>query len=177
MADAEGFLEFLEGGVGMFVDVGLKFFGVELTPMSPTLFRGQRAGFSGDQIPINGTPRQIKTPGGLGFGTPALNEFHHPFPQVQCIRFHASKAITLCPNVNMKYYNVKKMTTNRIRITSVLVNRFCASIPDMQTGKLLSLLAVETEAIEGIGSGHLDGQQVLVANREWLCSDGNPIGR
>jgi hypothetical protein len=80
MADAKRLLEFFEGGVGMFVDVRLEFWGVELAPMSPTLFQGQRAILGGAQIPINGTPSQIEPPGGLGFRAPALNEFHHPFP-------------------------------------------------------------------------------------------------
>ena len=80
MADAKRRLEFLEGGVRMFFDVRLEFLRVELAPMSPTLFRGQRAFLVGDQIPINGTPSQIKPPGGLGFRTTALNEFYHPFP-------------------------------------------------------------------------------------------------
>jgi len=80
MADAKRLLEFLEGGVGVLVDVRLEFFGVELAPMAPTLFRGQRAFLGGDQIPINRTPSQIKPPGGLGFRAPALNEFYHPFP-------------------------------------------------------------------------------------------------
>ena len=105
MADAEGFLEFLEGGVGMFFDVRLELLGVELAPMAPARFRGQRPSFSGGQIPVNGTPRQIKPPGGLDFGTPALNEFHHPFPQVQRISFHAGKLITICPYVNVKCYS------------------------------------------------------------------------
>ena len=73
----------------MFFDVGLEFCGVELAPMSPALFRGQRPFVGGDQIPIDRTPRQIKPPGGLGFGAAALNEFYHPFPQVQRIGFHA----------------------------------------------------------------------------------------
>ena len=105
MADAKHRLEFLEGGVGMFLDVRLEFLRVEFAPMAPTLFRGQRALFGGDQIPIDRTPGQIKPPGGLGFGAAALNEFHHPFPQVQRIGFHAHKPITLCPNVNMKCYS------------------------------------------------------------------------
>jgi len=88
----------------MFFDMRLELLGVELAPMPPALFRGQRALFGGDEIPINGTPSQIKPPGGLGFGAAALNEFHHPFPQVQRIGFHALKPITLCPNVNMKCY-------------------------------------------------------------------------
>src|SRR5208282_4376461 len=91
-------------------DVSLELLGVELAPMAPALFRGQRSGLRGIQIPINGTPRQIKTPGGLGFGTAALNEFHHPFPQVQRIGFHAHKSISLCPNVNMKCYSNARKT-------------------------------------------------------------------
>ena len=80
MADAKRLLEFLEGGVGMFVDVRLEFLGVELAPMSPAFFRDQRAFSGGDQIPINGTPNQIEPPGGLGFGAARLDVFHHPFP-------------------------------------------------------------------------------------------------
>ena len=104
MADAKDCLEFLEGGVGMVFDVNLEFLRVEFAPMSPTLFRGQRPFLGGDQIPIDGTPGQIKPPGGLGFGAAAGNEFDHPFPQVQRVSFHAKKPITLCPNVNMKCY-------------------------------------------------------------------------
>jgi len=80
MADAEGVLEFLEGGVRMFFDVRLEFFGVELAPMSPTRFRGQRALLGGGQIPVNGTPRHIEPPGRFGFGTARLDELHHSFP-------------------------------------------------------------------------------------------------
>jgi hypothetical protein len=108
MADTKDLLDFLEGGIGMFFDMRLELLGVELAPMPPALFRGQRALFGGDEIPINGTPSQIKPPGGLGFGAAALNEFHHPFPQVQRIGFHALKPITLCPNVNMKCYSGAK---------------------------------------------------------------------
>ena len=80
MADAKHPLDFLEGGVGMFFDVRLEFLRVELAPMSPALFRGQRAFLGGDQIPVNGTPSQIKPPGGLGFGAARLDELHPPFP-------------------------------------------------------------------------------------------------
>jgi hypothetical protein len=80
MADAKHPLEFLEGGVGMFFDVSLEFLGVELAPMAPALFRGQRSRLHGSQIPVNGTPSQIKPPGGLCFRATVLNEFHHPFP-------------------------------------------------------------------------------------------------
>ena len=108
MADAEGGLKFLEGGGGMLFDVGLEFFGVELAPMSPALFRGQRAILGGDQIPVDGTSRQIKPPGCLDLGAARLNEFHHPFPQIQCIGFHAKKPATQCTNVNMKCYSFRR---------------------------------------------------------------------
>lgn len=80
MADAEGVLEFLEGGVRMLFDVRLEFFGVELAPMSPALFRGQRPLLGGGQIPVNRTPSHIEPPGGFGFGAARLDELHHPFP-------------------------------------------------------------------------------------------------
>src|ERR1035438_4636306 len=107
MADAKHLLDFLEGGVGMFFDVRLKFFGVELAPFSPAGFRGERAGLAGFQIPVNGTPPHVKAPGGLGFGAAGLDEFHHPFPQVQRVSFHARKSVTICPNVNMNCYTCK----------------------------------------------------------------------
>ena len=80
MADAKHSLKFLEGRVRMLFDVNLEFLRVEFAPVSPAGFRGQRACFGGVQIPINGTPGQVKPPGSLGFGAAALNEFHHPFP-------------------------------------------------------------------------------------------------
>jgi hypothetical protein len=105
MADAKRVLDFLEGGVGMIFNMSLKFLRIEFSPMTPALFLGSTLPFlGGGQIPINGTPGQIKTPGGLGLGAAALNEFHHPFPQVQCINFHLRKPIMPCPNVKMKCY-------------------------------------------------------------------------
>jgi hypothetical protein len=104
MADAKHVLDFLEGGVGMFFNVSLKFLRIEFAPMTPALFWGQRAFLGGDQIPVNGTSGQRIPSGGLGLGAAALNEFHHPFPQVQCISFHVRKPVMLCPNVNMKCY-------------------------------------------------------------------------
>jgi len=89
MAHAKHGLEFLERGVGMFFDVRPEFLGVELAPGSPTGFRRQRPLLGGGQIPVNRTPGQIKLPGGLGLGAAAPNEFHHPFPQVQRVGFHA----------------------------------------------------------------------------------------
>ena len=105
MADTEHLLDFFEGGIGVFFDVGAEFLRVEFPPGSPARFRRQRPLFGGHQIPINGTAGQIEAPGSLDFRTPALNEFHHPFPQVQRIGFHARKPISLCPNVNVKWYN------------------------------------------------------------------------
>ena len=106
VADAKDFLEFLEGGVGMFFDVNLEFLRVEFAPMTPTGFGSQRPRLRGVQIAVNGAPTEIKAPGGPGFGAARPDEFHHPFPQVQCISFHAHKPVTLCPIVNMKFYIV-----------------------------------------------------------------------
>ena len=108
MADAEGLLEFLEGGVGMLFDVNLELLRIEFAPMTPARFRGQCPRLHGVQIAVNGAPTQFKAPGGLGFGTARPDEFHHPFPQVQRISFHARKPITLCPNVNMNCYSPRE---------------------------------------------------------------------
>jgi hypothetical protein len=89
MADTKHGLQFFERGVGMDFDVSLKFFGVKLAPGSPALFRGERAFFGGGQIAVNRAPPQIKPPGGLGLGSARMEEFDHPFPQVQRISFHA----------------------------------------------------------------------------------------
>jgi len=69
MADVKHSLDFLEGGIGMPFDMGVKFFRVEFPPAPPTGFRGQRAGLSGGQIAVNGAPTQLKTAGSFGFGT------------------------------------------------------------------------------------------------------------
>ena len=89
MADAEHLLQFLEGGIGMFGDMGAEFLRIELAPGAPACFRCQGALWGGGQIPVNRTPGQSKTPGGFDFGTAALHEFHHPFPQIQRVGFHA----------------------------------------------------------------------------------------
>ena len=112
MADAECFLEFLERGIGMFFDVSLKFLRVEFAPMSPAGFGSQCPRFHCVQIAVNAAPGQFKAAGGLDFGAAALDEFHHPFPQVQCVCSHAHKPITLCPNVNMKCYSVSANGTS-----------------------------------------------------------------
>jgi len=105
MADAEGLLEFLEGVVGMFLDVHLEFLRVEFAPLTPARFGGQRSRLHGVQIAVNGAPAQCKAPRGLGFRAARRDEFHHPFPQVQCISFHAHKLITLCANVIINCYS------------------------------------------------------------------------
>jgi len=115
MADTEYLLQFFEGGVGVFLDFGTEFLRVELAPGSPARFRRQRPLLGGHQIPINRTPGQFKPPGGLGFGAASLNEFHHPFPQVQRIGFHARKPISLCPNVNMKFY-IRNLLADRQKL-------------------------------------------------------------
>jgi len=104
MADAEHRLDFLEGRVGVFLDVGLELCGVELAPFTPARFRGERALLGGRQIPVNRATSQIKPPGSLGLGATRVEEFDHPLPQVQRISFHAQKPIRLCANVNMKCY-------------------------------------------------------------------------
>ena len=105
MADTKHRLDFLEGGVRMFFDVGLELGGVELAPFAPTLFRGERAGFGRRQIAVNRAPPQIKPPGRLGLGATRVKEFDHPFPQVQRICLHAPKLIRLCANVYMNCYS------------------------------------------------------------------------
>jgi len=94
MADAKYVLEFLKRGVGVLLDVNLEFLWVELTPMSPAFFRSQRICLHGIQIPINGASRKVEAPRGFNFRAAFADEFHDPFPQVQCISFHAHKPST-----------------------------------------------------------------------------------
>lgn len=89
MADAKDLLQFLERGVGMSLDVGMKLVRIELAPMSPARFRSQRPRLGGGYITIDGAPPHGKAPGGLDFGPASVDEPHHPFPQIQCIGFHA----------------------------------------------------------------------------------------
>ena len=53
MADTEDLLDFFEGGVGVFLDMGAKLLRVELAPGAPTGFRRQRAFLGCDQIAVN----------------------------------------------------------------------------------------------------------------------------
>ena len=111
MADRKHPLKFLEGGVGMLVDVDLEFLRVEFAPVAPAFLGGQRSGLRGGQIAVNRPPPEIKAPGGLNFGSTLVDKLHHPFPQIQCIGFHAQKPIRLCANVNMKCYNDEAVMT------------------------------------------------------------------
>jgi len=80
MADAKDPLQFLEGGVGMLLDVSVEFLRIELAPVSPAGFWGQFPRLGGVEVAIDGAPPQGEAPGGLSFGPPSLKEFHHPFP-------------------------------------------------------------------------------------------------
>jgi len=101
MADAKDRLEFLEGGVGMFFDVGLKALRVKLPPMSPAGFRGQHPGSRGRQIAVDGAPPNRKPAGGFGLAAALIDELDHPLPQIQTIGFHAHDLTILCAYVNM----------------------------------------------------------------------------
>jgi len=105
MADAKDVSEFLEGGVGMPLNTGLKFLRIELTPVTPTGFRGKGAILGGGQVAVNGTPGHAKASSRFDLGAARLDEFDHSFSQVQRIGFHARKPTSLCPNVNMKCYS------------------------------------------------------------------------
>lgn len=79
MADAKDPLEFLERGVGVFLDLGVELLRIEFAPVPPAGFGGERAGLSGRQITVDRAPTEAETPRGLGLGTAFLDEFDHPF--------------------------------------------------------------------------------------------------
>jgi hypothetical protein len=79
MADGQTGGEFVERGVGLFLDVGRKFLGVELAPLPPACFRGERARFGGGQIAIDRAPPHVKAAGRLNLGTASLEKFDDPF--------------------------------------------------------------------------------------------------
>jgi len=78
MADAKDPLEFLERGVGVFLDLGVELLRIELAPVPPTGFWSQRSLLGGGQIAVDRAPK-AETPRGLGLGTAFLDEFDHPF--------------------------------------------------------------------------------------------------
>ena len=104
MADGEGGGQFLERGRRLFFDVGRKFLGIERAPLAPTRFRGKGTGFGGAQIAIDRAPPHVKAAGGRDLGTAFLKKLHDPFPQIQCISFHAAMLVTLCAYVNVNCY-------------------------------------------------------------------------
>ena len=104
MAHAKDRLEFLERRVGMFSDMGAKFFGVELAPAPPALFRRQHARLRGGQVAIDAAAAHAEPDGRLRLPPAFTDEIHHPLPQIKCIGFHSTQPATLCANVNMKYY-------------------------------------------------------------------------
>jgi len=104
MADAKDRLEFLEGGIGLFFDVGLESLRVKFPPMPPAGFRSQRLVLRRRQIAVNRAPPDRKPAGGFDFGAAVIDEFHHPFTQIKAIGFHAREPIRLCANVNMNCY-------------------------------------------------------------------------
>ena len=113
MADAKHPLEFLEGGVGMLLDVDLEFLRVEFAPVAPAFLGGQRSRLRGGQIAVNRPPPRSKRRAASALEPPCVDEFHHPFPQIQCIGFHAQKPIRLCANVNMKCYSGSEPNAER----------------------------------------------------------------
>jgi hypothetical protein len=104
MADVKRLLELFERGVWMFFDVPPEFFRVQFPPMAPTGLGRQGARLLGGQIAVHRPPTQRKTPGRLGFGPAFLNEGDDSLPQIKAVCFHAGQSITLCANINMKYY-------------------------------------------------------------------------
>ena len=72
----------MERGIRMFLDVGLKFFGVKLAPLPPARFRRKRAALGGGQIAVDRAPPQVEAACRLNFGTARLQKFHDPFPQI-----------------------------------------------------------------------------------------------
>ena len=98
MADAKDGFEFFERGVGVRFDVDRKFLGIQLAPFTPALFGSEHTRLGGGQITIDRAPSEVKAPGRFRLGTASLKKFDDPFPQIQCIGFHAP---TLSANVPM----------------------------------------------------------------------------
>jgi len=88
MADAKDLLQFLERGVGLVVDVRLKFGRIKLAPVAPTGLGCQSVRFGCGKVTIDGAFTQPKQPGGLGSRATPGHELHHPLPQIQRVGFH-----------------------------------------------------------------------------------------
>jgi len=90
-------LQFLERGVGMLADVGLKLGRIEFAPAAPTGLGGQGIRFGGGQVAIDGALAQPEKPGGLGPDAARLDKLHHPLAQIQRVGFHAHSLPLILP--------------------------------------------------------------------------------
>ena len=113
MADAQGGLQFLERGVGMFFHFGQQLGRVEFAPGTPARLGGQSVGFNRRQITVNRAAPHPKVPPGLRLGPSGLKKSHHSFAQIQSISFHPHNLISYCPNVDVKYYSYGPMFCKR----------------------------------------------------------------
>jgi hypothetical protein len=80
MADAKDRLQFLQRGVGVVADMGLKLGRIQLAPVTPAGLGRQGVGFGGGQVAIDGALAQPKNPGGLSPRAAPGNKLHHPLP-------------------------------------------------------------------------------------------------
>ena len=97
MADAKGPLQFLQRGVRLVADVGLKSGRIQLAPVAPTGLGRQGVGFGGGEVAIDGALAQPKETGGLGPGAAPGNKLHHPLAQIQSVGFHARNLPPILP--------------------------------------------------------------------------------
>ena len=106
MADTKDLLQFLERGVRLVANLGLKFGRIKLAPTAPTGLGGQRVCFGGCQIAINRAFAQPKEPGGPGPRPAPGHILHHPLAQIQRVGFHGPQPITYTANVNVNCYSL-----------------------------------------------------------------------
>ena len=97
MADAKDPLQFLQRGVGMLADLGLKLGRVEFAPAAPTGLGGQGVRFGSGQVAIDGALAQPKKLGGLGPRAAPGHKLHHPLAQIQRVGFHAHSLPLILP--------------------------------------------------------------------------------
>ena len=79
MTDGKVGGEFLERGVRLLADVGLKFLGIKLAPFPPTRFRGERPRLGGGQIAIDRAAAEVEAARRLGLGTAGVKKLDDPF--------------------------------------------------------------------------------------------------
>ena len=97
MADAKDPLQFLQRGVRLVADVGLKFGRIKLAPVAPTGLGCQGVRFGRGQVAINRALAQPKNTGGLGPRAAPGNKLHHPLAQIQRVGFHAHRLSFILP--------------------------------------------------------------------------------